>query len=95
LKKNIIWGRKILEIRRKGIRKNAAVDPEPGRMASHCHCQFTGVYNRGFVLSLDTPASVYMYTCPEAEFLDVIGTKVFLLAIHSHLYYGVFPPSPT
>jgi hypothetical protein len=22
----------------------------------------------------------------EAEFLDVIGTKVFLLAIHSHLY---------
>jgi hypothetical protein len=28
---------------------------------------------------------------PEAEFLDVIGTKVFrvfLLAIHSHLYYG-------
>jgi hypothetical protein len=64
LKKNIIWGRKILEIRRKGIRKNAAVDPEPGRMASHCHCQFTVVYNRGFVLSLDTPASVYMYICP-------------------------------
>ncbi len=27
--------------------------------------------------------------CPEAEFLDVIGTKIlksFLLAIHSHLY---------
>ncbi len=25
-------------------------------------------------------------TCPEVEFLDVIGSKVFLLAIHSHLY---------
>jgi hypothetical protein len=23
---------------------------------------------------------------PETEFLDVIGTKVFFLAIHSHLY---------
>ncbi len=33
---------------------------------------------------------------PEAEFLDVIGTKVlrvFLLAIHIHLYYGFYPPS--
>jgi hypothetical protein len=33
----------------------------------------------------------------EAEFLDVIGKKVlrvFLLAIHSHLYYLYFPPSP-
>jgi hypothetical protein len=75
LKKNIIWRRKILEIRRKRIRKNAAVDPEPGMMALHCHCQFTGVYNQGFVLSLDTPPSVYMYICPEAEFLDVIGQK--------------------
>ncbi len=30
---------------------------------------------------------------PEAEFLDVIGTKivkVFLLASHSHLYYGFY-----
>ncbi len=30
---------------------------------------------------------------PEAEFLDVIGTKIlriFLLAIHSHLYYGFY-----
>jgi hypothetical protein len=33
----------------------------------------------------------------EAEFLDVIGTKVlraFLLDIHSHLYYGILPPHP-
>ncbi len=32
----------------------------------------------------------------EAEFLDVNGTKVlrvFLLAIHSHLYYGFYHPS--
>ncbi len=26
---------------------------------------------------------------PEAGFLDVIGTKVFLLAIHSHRYYEI------
>jgi hypothetical protein len=37
------------------------------------------------------PAVVFsiMYICTEAEFLDVIGAKfsrVFLLAIHSHLY---------
>jgi hypothetical protein len=34
---------------------------------------------------------------PEAEFLDVIGAKVFrvfLLAIHSHPYYGFYPPPP-
>ncbi len=34
---------------------------------------------------------------PEAEFLGVIGTKVlrvFLLAIHSHLYYVLNPPPP-
>ncbi len=34
---------------------------------------------------------------PEAEFVDVIGTKLlrfFLLAIHSHLYYGFYPPPP-
>jgi hypothetical protein len=33
----------------------------------------------------------------EAEFLDVIGTKglrVFLLAIHSHLYYWILLPPP-
>jgi hypothetical protein len=32
---------------------------------------------------------------PEAEFLGVIETKVvrvFLLDIHSHLYYGFNPP---
>jgi hypothetical protein len=32
---------------------------------------------------------------PEAEFLDVIGTKVlraFLLSIHSHLHYEFYPP---
>jgi hypothetical protein len=31
----------------------------------------------------------------KAEFLDVIGTqvlRVFLLVIHSHLYYGIPPP---
>jgi hypothetical protein len=35
---------------------------------------------------------VFMYCDPEAEFLDLIGTKVlraFLLAIHSHLYLTV------
>jgi hypothetical protein len=33
----------------------------------------------------------------EAEFLDVIGTKVlkvFLLAFHSHLYFTTPPPPP-
>jgi hypothetical protein len=33
----------------------------------------------------------------EAEFLGVIGTKVlrvFLLAIHSHLYKRILPPPP-
>jgi hypothetical protein len=36
-----------------------------------------------------TICSVFENLMPEAEFLDVIGTKVlrvFLLAIHSHLY---------
>jgi hypothetical protein len=40
---------------------------------------------------------LYEYKCivmhPEAEFLDVIGTKVlrvFLLAFHSHLYYRFY-----
>ncbi len=38
-------------------------------------------------------------TFPKAEFLDIIGTKVlrvFLLAIHSHLYStnGFYPPPP-
>ncbi len=35
---------------------------------------------------------------PEAKFLDIIGTKVlrvFLLAIHSHLYYIYLPPPPS
>ena len=35
------------------------------------------------------PDAKYQSRCTEAEFLDVIGTKVFrvfLLAIHSHLY---------
>ncbi len=34
---------------------------------------------------------------PEAEFLDVIGTKVlrvFLLAVHNHLTNGFNPPPP-
>jgi hypothetical protein len=44
-------------------------------------------------------SSVNMTTffLPEAEFLDAIGTKilrVFLLAIHSHLYGFLPPPSP-
>jgi hypothetical protein len=33
---------------------------------------------------------------PEAEFLNIIGTKVLrvlLLAIHSHLYQRIFSPS--
>ncbi len=36
-------------------------------------------------------------SCTEAEFLDVIGTKVlrvFLPEIHSHLYKKIFPPPP-
>ena len=39
--------------------------------------------------------SVRLFPGSEAEFLDVIGTKVlrvFLLAIHSHLYYTVTRP---
>jgi hypothetical protein len=31
-------------------------------------------------------AVLYSGAIPEAEFLYVIGTKVFLLAIHCHLY---------
>ncbi len=43
--------------------------------------------------------SLQLPLLPEAEFLDVIGTKVlevFLLAIHSHLYTNRYysPPSP-
>jgi hypothetical protein len=37
----------------------------------------------------------YVISSTEAEFLNVIGTKVlrvFLLAIHSHLYYGFYIP---
>jgi hypothetical protein len=33
---------------------------------------------------------LYTQYCTEAEFLDVIRTKVFLLAVHSHLYYGFY-----
>jgi hypothetical protein len=36
-------------------------------------------------------------TTTEAKFLDVVVTKVlkdFLLAIHSHLYYGFYTPPP-
>jgi hypothetical protein len=33
-------------------------------------------------------------TQPEAEFLDVIGTKVFLLAIQSLLLWILSPPPP-
>jgi hypothetical protein len=39
----------------------------------------------------------YHAIIPEAEFLDVIGTKVlkvFLLAIHSHLHKRILLPSP-
>ncbi len=39
----------------------------------------------------------YRKFCTEAVFLDVIGSKVkrvFFLVIHSHLFYGVFSPSP-
>jgi hypothetical protein len=38
----------------------------------------------------------YFTTASEAEFLDVIGIKVFrvfLLAIHSHLYKWIYSPS--
>ncbi len=40
-------------------------------------------------IDLDLPAVLLSGAIPEAEFLDVIGTKVlrdFFLAIHSHLY---------
>jgi hypothetical protein len=39
----------------------------------------------------------FLVNIEEAEFLDVIGTKVlrvFLLAIHSHLYQRIPPPPP-
>ncbi len=39
--------------------------------------------------------NIYMGVCTEAEFFDVIGTKVlrvFLLAIHCHLYYWLLLP---
>jgi hypothetical protein len=45
------------------------------------------------ILPLDSVESWYT----EAEFLDVIGIKVlgvFLLAIHSHLYKRILPPTP-
>jgi hypothetical protein len=32
--------------------------------------------------------------CPEDEFWDIIGPKVFLLAIHSHLYLRILLPPP-
>jgi hypothetical protein len=38
-----------------------------------------------------------VYFIPEAEFLDEFQTKVFkifILAIHSCLYYGFYPPPP-
>ncbi len=50
------------------------------------------------LLNMDT--LYHIQYCTEAEFFDVIGTKVskvlriFLLAIHSNLYYGFYPPPP-
>jgi hypothetical protein len=43
------------------------------------------------------PLVPYFTTASEAEFLDVIGIKVFrvfLLAIHSHLYKWILLPLP-
>jgi hypothetical protein len=40
--------------------------------------------------TIELKIRLYLYFLTEAEFLDAIGTKVltvFLLAIHSHLYY--------
>jgi hypothetical protein len=44
-----------------------------------------------------TRGTAWVHLGPEAEFLDVIGTKVsrvFLLGIHSHLTRDFTPPSP-
>ncbi len=44
-----------------------------------------------------TTVSVLRHEYPETEFSDVIGTKVlrvFLLAIHSHLYLQILLPPP-
>jgi hypothetical protein len=38
--------------------------------------------------------SSHLSLCPEAKFLDVIGTKVFLLAIPRHQYQRNLPPPP-
>ena len=43
-------------------------------------------------LCVDCQESLFLLVKAEAEFLDVIGTKVlkdFLLAIHCHLYYRI------
>jgi hypothetical protein len=47
----------------------------------------------GFQVNSLTPSHPF---CPEAEFLNVVGSslKVFLFAIHSHLYYGFYSPPP-
>ncbi len=50
------------------------------------HLSYISIRHFLTILCLSSPC---MADCPEAEFLDVIGTKVlrdFLLAIHSHLY---------
>ena len=46
-------------------------------------------------IPLMNPPYLCLQYSTEAEFSDVIGTKVlrvFLIAIHSHLYYGFYPP---
>jgi hypothetical protein len=73
----------------------------------HSHCAFKFI--RATVFGFDAARTFHcirVFMCdaltvrlePEAEFLEVIGTKVFrvvLLAIHSHLYYRIlFHPSP-
>jgi hypothetical protein len=43
------------------------------------------------------PALTDHTACPAAKFLDAIGTKVirvFLLAVHCHLYERIYSPHP-
>ncbi len=54
-------------------------------------------YNKFPVISSPFPCSFGYFSYSEAEFLDVIGTKVlraFLLAFNSHLYLTDSTPSP-
>ncbi len=60
----------------------------------HSLCFLTAIVAKNWQNSRPLLMLPKSYERSEAEFLDVIGTKGFLLAIHNHLYWRILPPPP-